>query len=241
MTLITKESLTQRALTIVAEAERANLKIRLMGGAAVALLAPRGVEKYPRGYKDLDFFTLSRYRKGLEEVFKRLGIQPEERFNALHGHVRMIFHDTVLGTDIDVMVDEFRMCHRLDLKDRLDRFSPTLPPSDIFLTKIQIVQMTENDLKDLMALLSDMELGEEDTRETLDVNRITSVMSSDWGFYRTFTLNIERLISSGDSLVSDRASRLKSLVDKSPKSSKWKMRAKIGDRVKWYEEPEEVR
>ena len=29
-------------------------------------------------------------------------------------------------------------------------------------------------------------------------------------------------------------------VDEEPKSPRWRIRARVGERVKWYEEPEEV-
>ena len=33
---------------------------------------------------------------------------------------------------------------------------------------------------------------------------------------------------------------LRARIDDEPKSTKWKVRARVGERVKWYEEPEEV-
>jgi hypothetical protein len=41
----------------------------------------------------------------------------------------------------------------------------------------------------------------------------------------------------------DHSSRLTALwdrVEEQPKSFRWKSRAKIGDRTRWYEEPEEI-
>ena len=33
---------------------------------------------------------------------------------------------------------------------------------------------------------------------------------------------------------------LRSRIDEKPKGTRWKVRARVGERVKWYEEPEEV-
>jgi hypothetical protein len=33
---------------------------------------------------------------------------------------------------------------------------------------------------------------------------------------------------------------LRAAIDQAPKSARWKVRARIGERVTWYQEPEEV-
>jgi hypothetical protein len=41
-------------------------------------------------------------------------------------------------------------------------------------------------------------------------------------------------------LVADRLRRLRSGLDAVPKTRGWRMRARVGDRKRWYELPEEV-
>ena len=41
--------------------------------------------------------------------------------------------------------------------------------------------------------------------------------------------------------VSERLDELWARIDAQPKSLKWKLRARVGDRLSWYELPEEVR
>jgi hypothetical protein len=41
-------------------------------------------------------------------------------------------------------------------------------------------------------------------------------------------------------VVVDRLSRLRSGFEEVPKSRGWKLRARVGDRKRWYELPEEV-
>ena len=42
-------------------------------------------------------------------------------------------------------------------------------------------------------------------------------------------------------LVNSRLDELWAVVEATPKPLKWRMRAQVGDRMRWYELPEEVR
>ena len=75
------------------------------------------------------------------------------------------------------------------------------------------------------------------------------LLSADWGLWRTSTLNVERvrgglarygLAPEQEEVVRMRLDDLRRRIDEEPKSTKWKLRAQVGERVKWYEEPEEV-
>lgn len=219
--------------------------LRLIGGAAVAVIAPKGSELFSRTYKDADYFGLSSQRKEITSLLEGLNMEPNKRFNALHGYNRLMFYDPVLNSTIDVFLDEFVMCHKLILKDRLKIYYPSIPPSDLLLTKMQIINLTENDKKDIAALLYDFEIGDKDEDKTLDGNYIAKLLSDDWGFYKTFTINHDRMKEylKGNAYASNilpKLDKLREMIESHPKSLKWKMRAKIGERVKWYEEPEEV-
>jgi hypothetical protein len=156
-----------------------------------------------------------------------------------------MFFDPIINSTVDVFLDEFIMCHKLVLKDRLRIMKYTIPTSDLFLTKMQIIQLTENDEKDIAALLYDVELGERDDEKTMDYNYIAKILSEDWGFYKTYTINHEKILKflindKNREIIEPKLLKLREIIEKHPKSIKWKMRAKIGEKVKWYEEPEEV-
>jgi hypothetical protein len=40
--------------------------------------------------------------------------------------------------------------------------------------------------------------------------------------------------------VQDRVAELRDVIERAPKTQRWKLRARVGNRVKWYEEVEEV-
>ncbi|BDB99205.1 hypothetical protein [Saccharolobus caldissimus] len=242
---ISKEELLNRAITIIDKAEAEGIILRLIGGAAIALIAKKGSEIYARTYKDADYFGLSSQSGKISKFLENLGLIANKRFNALHGHTRLMFFDPVINSTIDIFLDEFKMCHRLILKDRLKIMKYTIPTSDLLLTKMQIIQLTENDKKDIAALLYDVELGEKDDERTLDYNHIAKILSEDWGFYKTYTINHDRMLEflredPNKNIIESKLIKLREIIEKYPKSVKWKMRAKIGERVKWYEEPEEV-
>nr|WP_205835839.1 hypothetical protein [Metallosphaera hakonensis] len=239
--------LLKRALEVVNEGESNGVTIRLIGGAAIAAIAPEGVKLFPRNYKDADYFGLSSQRKRIIDTLVKLGMEPDKRFNALHGYNRLLFFDPALGTNVDVFLDEFVMCHKLVLKDRLKIYSPSIPPSDLFLTKMQIINLTENDKKDIAALLYDFKVSNRDYDKELDAKYISDLLSDDWGFYKTFTINYDRVKEFLNGYPEYAKSILGNLqtimgmIESHPKSMKWKLRAKVGEKVKWYEEPEEVK
>ncbi|MEM0294541.1 MAG: hypothetical protein QXF93_08105, partial [Saccharolobus sp.] len=76
-------------------------------------------------------------------------------------------------------------------------------------------------------------------------NYIAKILSDDWGFYKTYTINHDRVLEflkedPNRSIIEPKLLKLREIIEKFPKSIKWKIRAKVGEKVKWYEEPEEV-
>jgi hypothetical protein len=101
-----------------------------------------------------------------------------------------------------------------------------------------------------MALLLDHEVGDRD-EEMINVNVISDLCAKDWGLYTTVSMNIEKLkdiLSRGSieleeeqtQVIARRLTRIRQAMDEAPKTLAWKMRAKVGKRVRWYMEVEEV-
>jgi len=182
----------------------------------------------------------------IKQLFTELGYRPRERFNALHGS-RLIFNDIKNQRRVDVFLDVFEMCHKFDFKGRMGLEPRTLPVADLLSTKLQIVEMNAKDYKDIIALLLDHEVSAEDVPDRINATYIAKLCADDWGIYRTFTLNLGKIAeyAAGIGLdeeqrkrVSARAESLRNSIESMPKSMGWKMRARVGDRKKWYELPE---
>ncbi len=241
---------------IRAEAERLataalaqRLPLRLMGGLGVWLRSP-SVRRAPfaREYADLDFAAGSGARSAVKAFFEAQGYVPEKLFNALHGAQRLNYGAPDGRWTIDVIFDELTMSHRLDLHDRLASAEPTIPLADLLLTKLQIWEINRKDLGDGLCLLADHPLGESDT-DTIDLRRLRAVLGSDWGFCHTVERNLRKVAelwteqpAPGASYdVAAQIEALRAAIAGAPKSVAWKARARVGERVRWYETPEEVR
>jgi hypothetical protein len=228
---------------VVAAAEDEGLTLRAFGGVAVALRCPSAIEPpFAREYHDLDFFGYSRESKEVAALFERLGYEPEPRFNALNGHKRLMFH-LQDGQDVDVVFDQLEMCHRLDLREDLAAEPLTLSLADLLISKLQAITGVRKDLCDGLAIIADHPLSD----DGIDLARIRTLCSHDWGLNRTVEINIERLVELTSELperqrnvTRGRLTHLSEELQSAPKSRSWKMRARLGDRVKWYKEPEEV-
>jgi hypothetical protein len=127
----------------------------------------------------------------------------------------------------------------------------TLSPVDLLLSKLQIVELNEKDLDDSLRLLVSFELAESGDPDTIDLGVIASLVAEDWGWWKTIGLNLERLEATlADGVpatveggrVDPRAAvaTLSRTLAETPKSRRWKMRDRIGERKRWYEVPEET-
>lgn len=234
--------------TRIAEAAaQQGLPLRVLGGVAVAMLCPSS-HKSPlrRDYEDIDLATDRGSKERVAEMMETLGYAPDREFNMLHGHRRLFFWDEVNRRQVDVFVDEANLCHRVELKNRLEVRPLTLSLADLTLLKLQVVETNEKDYLDVCALFADHDLSEDESG--INVAYISRLAASDWGLWRTLGMVAERserfaLELSGFELgetVAERLRRLREALDTVPKTRSWKLRSRIGDRKRWYELPEEV-
>ncbi|HEU4327005.1 MAG TPA: hypothetical protein VFS21_27945 [Roseiflexaceae bacterium] len=234
---------------VVAAAQAQGLALRLLGGLAVALHAPSAaLPALARTYADIDLVAPARQGGAAERVLAGLGYQPDREFNLLNGAERLLLRDPTHSRQVDVFVGQFSMCHRIPVAERLEIEPLTLPLAELLLTKLQIVQLNEKDLRDICALLLDHPVGQGDA-ETVNAERVARLCAEDWGLWRTVSLGLERArafaLASGldpqaARTVDGHADALLAALEQSPKSLRWKLRAAVGERVQWYELPEEV-
>ena len=100
-----------------------------------------------------------------------------------------------------------------------------------------MVQFTDKDRVDATALLWRAEPGSGPTG--LDAPYIAGLCARDWGLWRTVTGNLERLRQGLPAPAAGRLRGLAAAIAAQPKTAAWRLRAVIGDRVPWYELPEE--
>ena len=243
------DDLLERALDLVHGAEARGVPLRMVGGMAVRVLCPSFPPRV-RARQDLDLASVSAVRRELTSYLEERGHRSDKRFNALYGH-KQLFFEAPDGRAVDVLIDQLDMCHVLPFKDRIERMPVTLDVTDVLLSKLQIIELNEKDAQDLLYLLSAFEVREGDDVGTIGLRRIADLVADDWGWWRTVVLNLGRIaeLAAGDGrrLIPDGAAfdaatnivRIRSAVEEVPKSLRWKLRSRIGDRKRWYNLPEE--
>ncbi len=242
------DDIRSEARRVAGAMDLVHVPLRLLGGIAIWLRCPSADhELLRRDYMDLDLVGLSTRTAEVKHFLSELGYQGDKFFNSLHGRTRLLFHDHKNQRQVDILFDEMNMCHRLDFRSRINVDTHTLPIADLLLTKLQIVEINPKDVTDLFTLLSDHQVGDQDG-EMINGKYIAHLTSGNWGLYRTIQLNLDRVVEFakgvprvGTYSIEEQVQVLRNTIDSEPKSVKWKMRARVGDRVKWYELPEEVR
>jgi hypothetical protein len=236
---------------VAAAAARDGLGLRLMGGVAIWLVAPSvRIAPFARDYADLDLAVRKRDSRAVTPFMKREGYVPERFFNSIHGAQRLNYAHADGGWTVDVVIDALRMSHLIDLRGRLEPGTPALDLADLLLTKLQIWEINEKDLGDITCLLADRPLSNAGADgEAIDVGRVLSLTGDDWGLCHTLERNLRKVADFArdrkpasalfDPVV--QAEALLSAVGAGRKTLGWQMRARIGERMRWYETPEEVR
>ncbi|HEU5245216.1 MAG TPA: hypothetical protein VFU33_12505 [Gaiellaceae bacterium] len=229
---------------VLAAARDSGLTVRLLGGVAVNVRSKSLPPALTREYKDLDFASSKKSSGDLQKLLRDLGYEPHLGFNAMNGRERLLFFDNPNERQVDVFVSSFRMCHEIPLEKRLSVDEDTVPLAELLLTKLQIIELNEKDVRDAVAILLEHEVTDDDAG--VNATQFASLCCDDWGLCRTITQNLvsvrEHLgrYEVDRDIVETRLDALLERVEGAPKSRSWKLRAKIGDRKRWYELPEEV-
>ena len=232
---------------LVDAATRQGITVRLLGGVAVYLKAPPAGPLLPRTVGDIDLVIKRGSRGAVTGILTAAGYLPDEMFNALQGARRLLFYGEANGRKLDVFIGEFSMCHVIPITDRLERDPITIPLAELLLTKLQIVELTERDQRDIYSLCYHHQVSRGDGSE-IEGDYIAEICAKDWGLWRTAKATIERckanlagydLDPEQTTLITDRLDVLWRLIEQAPKSAKWRLRSRVGERVRWYAEPEE--
>jgi len=246
------EELVQEAVRIVDYFQKNNVTLRMLGATAFRFHCKSSYlfKALKRELTDLDFASYGRESTNVMKLMAQLGYQSDSRMVMLRNVLdRYIFENKARGYHADVFFDKLEMCHTIDFKGRLEIDYPTVGLAELLLEKLQIVQITEKDIKDLIVLLLEHKIGRGD-KETINGSYIAEILSKNWGFYYTATNNLHKLIEVVPNYkvlrlnelekVESQTRSLLNIIEKEPKSIGWKMRAKLGTKRKWYTEVESV-
>lgn len=248
--------LAGKATDLVQKGRSQGVELRSVGGVAVWASLPETLrnqyETVRERPKDLDMVApAGTPSEDIKSVFVALGYSPDERLIAWRGDERHQYFELDESgepvVDIDLFLGLPPACHSFDLPaEEFRRSGDALSATELLLQKLQIVETTDKDLTDIAFLLLANPVSMNGAG--IDDSRIAGLLSRDWGFHYTATRNLERVrdiieAKMDDGSVRATRDRIESLagnLEEAPKSRKWKMRAKVGTRVTWYEEVEEL-
>jgi hypothetical protein len=230
------------ASRLILQAQQAGIVLRALGSVGVGLHCPPSLEAMTlrhRQPKDIDLATRKQDRRELRRFFEGEGYEVDRDMLVAMEGTRYLFRNRVRSIDVDVWVDVLDLCHRLDVSDRLGE-GPTLTIEDLVLSKLQIVELTLGDLEDLATMISVHRLSGEqadrDDPEVIDVEYLTGLLGDDWGFWRTALGNLEKLNQHVAAEARPKVQKIIDLVQGSPKTVRWKLRARIGERMQWWQD-----
>lgn len=249
MALTSHEILTEMH-RLIEEGNARNIQLRAIGGLAVQAHNKRNHPLFVRDFADLDFAVAKKQRREFEAFMPEVGYSPDKQFNILNGSQRQIYNDEKTGMKVDVFIGDFEMCHKIPLEDRLTFDPVTIPLAELLLSKAQILELNRKDLLDITSILLNNETGNDDN-ETINLSILARLCSQDWGLYKTTSINLKRVeefIQAPDisltpeerQLITQRVEDILHTFETMPKPLAWQLRDRVGTRVKWYIEVEEV-
>ncbi len=237
---------------IIEASDDAGVTLRVIGSLAFQLHCPKFgylQQAMGRAYTDLDFAAYGRQSGQIRDLMTKLGYMDNKEVFIVSGGERAIFDRPQIGLHVDVFYEKLDFCHVIRWEGRLDVDKPTIPLAEMLLEKMQIVQINEKDIIDTIMLLMEHSLGDKD-KDTINIKRIAELCAVDWGLWRTVTMNLNKVRQLADGysqLKADQKNRLRSQVadalariETEPKSMAWRLRSRVGDRVKWYKDVDDV-
>jgi hypothetical protein len=236
------------AVALVAEAAARGQVLRLVGSTGIRLHCPPAAaarDRLGRPAQDNDLVCRHEDRKGLRRLLEDRGWRVDrDLLVAMEGR-RYAFSHPERGLELDVFVDRMEFCHTIELRDRLAARELTVPVEDLLLQKLQIVRQTVTDRMDAAALLATHPVGESgDPGEAIDPGYVAGLLARDWGFHHTATANLaalrDEVAGNGSAgTVRDQVDALLGAIEAAPKSVRWRARARVGERIQWWQDVNE--
>ena len=238
----------REAVALVSEAAARGQVLRLVGSTGIRLHcqpAAAALDRLGRPAKDIDVVCRHEDRKGLRRLLEERGWEVDrDLLVAMEGR-RYSFRHPASGLELDVFVDRLEFCHTIELRDRLGARELTLPVEDLLLQKLQIIRQTVTDRMDAAALLATHPVGESgDPGEAIDPAYVAGLLARDWGFHHTATANLAGLrdgpaANGTGATVATRIDALLAASRDAPKSVRWRARARVGERMQWWQDVDE--
>jgi len=237
---------------IIKASDDAGVILRVIGSLAFQLHCPKFgylQAAMGRAYTDLDFAAYGKQTGEIRNLMSKLGYADNKEVFIVSGGERAIFDRPQIGLHVDIFYEKLDFCHVIHWDGRLEVDKPTIPLAEMLLEKMQIVEINEKDIIDTIMLLMEHPLGDGD-QEAINIKRIAELCAADWGLWRTTTMNLNKVMQLAQGYpqlsakqkgkIGDQVQKALARIEGAPKSMAWRLRARVGDRVKWYKDVDEV-
>jgi hypothetical protein len=242
----------EQAYRILEAAKERNVTVRLIGALAFHLRCPdyNYVQmRLNRFFTDIDFMAYFSQRHDVEQLFKDLGYVEDVRVKTVPGLRRAIFFHRNHPWHSDVFYDVLDFSHEIDLRGRLELDYPTLSLVDLLLEKLQIAQINRKDVIDTVMLLRQHDI-DDSTSAKIQIDHLARLTKANWGLWKTVTTNLEKIDQLADMdevltehdrhIIRGRLRHILARIDDEPPTLRWRLRSRIGERIKWYRDVDEV-
>lgn len=247
-----REKFEKELQRVLKASDEAGIILRVIGSLAFQLHCPKFGSLQAamgRAYTDIDFAAYRRQDKEIQALMSGLGYHENREVFIVSEGDRDIFDRPEIGIHIDVFYDKLDFSHIIRWEGRLEVDHPSIPLAEMLLEKMQILQINEKDIIDTIMLLLEHPLGDDD-HETINIGHVARLCAGDWGLWRTTTMNLDKVrkLAQGypqlspeqKEIIDSQVEAAMARFEQEPKPLAWRLRARVGDRVKWYKEVDEV-
>jgi hypothetical protein len=237
---------------IIEASDNSGVILRVIGSLAFQMHCPKYgylQAALGRAYTDIDFAGYRKQTKEVKDLMIDLGYGEYKEVSIMSEGDRAIFNHENSSLHVDVFFDKLDFSHVINWDNRLEVDHPTIPLSELLLEKMQIYKINEKDIIDTIMLLLEHPLGDNDD-EVINIERIAQLLARDWGLWRTTTMNLDKVKQMAgqysqiegeqQTQIVTQVETAKARIEAEPKSRGWRLRDRVGDRVKWYKEVDEV-
>ncbi len=247
-----RERFENEVRRIVEAGSAAGVTLRLLGSLAFQFHCPEFgflQEKMGRAYTDIDFAGYGREAKNVRALMAGLGYAEDKEVWVVSEGGRAIFNHPALKLHVDVFYEKLDFSHVIPWAGRLETDSPTIPLAETAAGEDadRADQREGRDRHDHAPARAPA--GETD-RETINMNACRQAVLGGMGAVAHGDDEPEQGAPAGRRLPpTDRQQKndvaiqidgAMAHIEASPKSMAWRMRARVGDRVKWYKDVDEV-
>ena len=242
------------SLRILKAASEAKVALKMLGGLAIKIHSLNEEEFANRlgrsaepgqEYSDIDFATYYKSRDGVRKVMESLGYSKRPSTMSTSASQRQIYFHPKGWFYIDVFWDKLKAAnHPINFRNRLEIDQISIPLADLLLEKLQIISFSRKDMIDALLLLKAHAVAEKEEPETIGTDRVAHVLSRDWGFWHTVTTNlrgikenVKKMTVLSPQELSEliaKVDQILSTINSTPKSLRWRLRAVVGTKKKWY-------